>query len=193
MKRNGPPKRTRELPDYYKCVARDVVRYCQPNEGVWVDLGCGAGPLALALARRTESVFVLVDPDREALCRALREADRSGLRTRFVPVVGIAESIPLADASVDLVVSRGSVFFWNDRPAGLREVCRILRPGAKAMIGGGLGSTYPCWARQEFIRRRWEGVRKQGPQAVRRFQEARSPHTFSAWAREAGLTNFEVI
>jgi len=174
-------------------VARDVVRCCEPDEGLWVDLGCGAGPLSRALARRTKSVFVLVDPDAEALSHTLEQAGKSGLKNRFVPVVGVAESIPLADASADLVVSRGSIFFWNDRPAGLREVYRILRPGAKTMIGGGLGSSYPRWAKEEFIRRRRGGVRKQGPEAARAFREARSPETFTRWAQDAGLTNFEVI
>ncbi len=168
------------------------MRYCAPKDGVWVDLGSGSGPLALALARMTKSVLVLVDPNREALSRALVEAAKSGLEDRFVAVVGTAEDIPLADTSVDLVVSRGSVFFWKDRPAGLREVRRILRPGGKAMVGGGLGSTYPLWARQEFIRRRHESVRKQGPDAMRAFREARSPDTFTRWAKEAGLTDFEV-
>lgn len=183
----------RELPDYYECVARDVLQYCRPAEGVWVDLGSGAGPVARALAPMTKSVLVLVDPDREALSRALAKAATLDLKGRFVAVVGSAENIPLADSSVDLLVSRGSIFFWKDRPAGLREVHRVLRPGAKTMIGGGLGSTYPGWAREEFIRRRWEGVRKRGPDAVRAFEEARSLETFTKWATRAGLRDFDVI
>ncbi len=182
----------RGLPDFYEHVARDVIRYCRPREGVWVDLGSGAGPVARALAHTSRSVLVLVDPDSRALSEALAEAEGSGLQDRFAAVVGTAEHMPLADSSVDLVVSRGSVFFWQDRPAGLREARRILRPGGKAMIGGGLGSTYPRWARQEFIRRRRENVHREGPDAVRAFDEARSPRTFTKWARAAGLRDFEV-
>jgi len=188
-----PQERPTELPDYYECVARDVMEMCGPREGVWVDLGCGDGPLALALAALSGSVLVLVDPDREALSRAVARAAESGLSHRTVAVCGRAEELPLADDSVNLVVSRGSIFFWDDRPAGLREVHRVLRPGGKAMLGGGLGSTYPEWARREFIRRRREAVRKEGPDAVRAFREVRSRDTFRRWAEEAGLADFRVV
>jgi len=187
------PKAEQTLPDYYECVARDVVEICSPRHGVWVDLGCGEGPLAFALAELAEVVWVLVDPNREALARALRKARELGLSRRTVAVCGRAESLPLADDSIDLVVSRGSIFFWEDRPAAVREVYRVLSPGGKAMLGGGLGNTYPPWARREFIRRRREGVRKQGRDALRAFQEVRRPDTFRRWAEEAGLRSFEVL
>jgi len=189
-----PSQKTKqELPDYYACVARDVVELCSPREGVWVDLGCGEGPLAFALAQLSESILVLVDPNRDALARALAAAAELGLSRRIVAVHGQAERLPLADDSVDLVVSRGSIFFWEDRPGGLREVHRVLRPGGKAMLGGGLGRTYPLWARREFIRRRREGAHKQGGDALRSFQEVRSRDTFRRWAEDAGLEDFEVV
>jgi len=175
------PKAEQKLPDYYACVARDVVEMCSARDGIWVDLGCGEGPLAFALAELSGSVLILVDPNEGALARALTKAAELGLSRRTVAVHGRAESLPLAGDSVDLVVSRGSIFFWEDRPAGVREVYRVLRPGGTAMLGGGLGKTYPSWARREFIRRRREGVRKQGADAVRAFPE------------DAGLEDFEVV
>ncbi len=186
-------KAQQELPDYYACVARDIVETCTPREGVWVDLGCGEGPLAFALAGLSDSVLVLIDPNREALARAVAKAAQLGLSRRTLAVHGRVEELPLADDCVDLVVSRGSIFFWEDRPAGVREVHRVLRPGGAAMLGGGLGSTYPLWARREFIRRRREGVRNQGADAVRAFREVRSRDVFQQWAEEAGLEDFEVL
>ena len=59
------------------------------------------------------------------------------------------------------------------------------------MIGGGLGSGYPQWARQEFIRRRRESAKS--PEEARQFAEARSPETFRSLATEAGLPSFEVV
>jgi len=189
----GQANSKQELPDCYTYVARDVVKICSPSDGVWMDLGCGEGPMALALAQMSGSVFVLVDPNREALSRAKGKSQELGLSGRTLAAVGRAENLPFADNSIDLVVSRGSIFFWENRPAGVREVHRVLRPGGKAMIGGGLGSTYPEWARRRFIQRRCEGVRKRGPKAVRRFREARRPETFRRWARDAGLKDFRVV
>jgi len=182
----------KELPDFYKTVAEEVICRCHPVEGVWVDLGAGPGGVGLALARQTSSVIALIDPDANALQKALEEARRTELGKRVVAIKAWAEAIPLSDNSVDLVVSRGSIFFWNDRAQGLREVYRILRRGGVAMIGGGLGASYPQWARQEFTRRRHEGVKKKGSEAYRRFREARSPLTFRQLAKDAGLGHFEI-
>jgi len=192
---NGAVPQQREggtAPDYYITVAEDILRLCRPRHGVWVDLGAGAGGLGLALAATSSATLVLIDPNAAALAEALRAAGRRGLQQRVVAVVSPAEAMPLADVSVDLVVSRGSIFFWRDPAAGVREAYRILRRGGKAMVGGGLGSGYPVGAREEFVRRREEGVLKEGPEAVRRFQEVRRPETFRQWAVEAGLTDFDV-
>jgi len=182
-----------ELPDYYRTVAEDVVAFCgDRGDRVWVDLGAGPGGLGLALLERIpEGTMVLMDPNADALARALEVARRRGLASRAVAVIGSAEAIPLPDGSVDVVVSRGSFYFWRDRAQGLREVWRILRPGGRAMVGGGLGSSYPQWARQEFIRRRRKSAKS--PEAAREFAEARSPETFRRLAAEAGLPSFEVV
>ncbi len=183
---------TDTLPDHYLTVAEDVIAFCgDQDDRVWVDLGTGPGDLGLALLEKiARATMVLMDPNADALCRALDAARRRGLASRTVAVVGSAEAMPLPDQSVDVVVSRGSFYFWRDRARGLREVCRILRPGGRAMIGGGLGRGYPQWARQAFIRRRRGSARS--PEQARAFAEARSPRTFRRLAIEAGLPSFEV-
>jgi len=190
---NPCPLQDQPLPDLYATVAEDVLSWCGTPGCVCVDLGAGAGGLGLALAARTSAAIVLVDPNSEALSRGLLTARQQGIGHRVVAVVGSAEDIPLPEGSCDAVVSRGSFYFWQDRAQGLREVYRILAPGGKAMIGGGLGSSYPEWARREFIRRQWENLTKQGDEALRRFREARSRETFQRLADEAGLPSFEVV
>ena len=184
---------TDKLPDYYQTVAEDVIAFCgDQGDRVWVDLGSGPGGLGLALLEKiARGTMVMMDPKADALRRARDAARRRGDGSRAAAVVGSAESIPLPDESVDVVVSRGSFYFWQDRARGLREVWRVLRPGGRAMIGGGLGSAYPQWARQEFIRRRRESAKS--PEAARAFVEARSPETFRRLAAEAQLPWFEVV
>ena len=191
---NRERRQHEELPSQYAYVADDILSLCKPRVGIWLDVGTGPGGLALALAQQVPgSVLVLMDPNPEALDKALRAAGELGLGNRVVPVVGPAEAMPLPDRCVDLVVSRGSIFFWDDPARGISEAHRVLRPGGEAMIGGGLGREYPAWARREFIRRQRENQRKRGPEAMRRFREVRSPETFQRWAGEAGLRDFTVI
>lgn len=183
-----------DLPDYYACVAEDVIRLCKPREGDWLDIGCGPGPVSIALAKwSAASRFILVDPDAGALARARDTVRELGEQDRFRFIEGKAESIPLPSESVDLAVSRGSVFFWECQVTGIREVSRVLRPGGVAMIGGGLGTAYPLWARKEFIRRRRKSTRSGGKTAMDAFRTVRSPDTFRDWAARAGIRDFEVI
>ena len=186
---------TEALPDYYPTVAKDVISFCGTQGGrVWVDLGSGPGGLGLALLEKIpDSVMSFIDPKPDTLRRALDVANERGFLSRAIAVIGFAEALPLPDESVDVVVSRGSFYFWKDRAQGLRDVWRVLRPGGRAMIGGGLGSGYPDCARREFIRRQRQSQARKGPDAVREFREARNPDTFCRLANEAGLTAFEVI
>ena len=183
------------LPDYYPTVAVDLIDFCAPAEGgVWIDLGSGSGGIAMALLEKlSDTVMVLLDPNVKALGRALQTARERGWHNQTVAINGRAECVPMPDSSVDAVVSRGSFYFWQDRAQGLREVWRVLRPGGRAMIGGGLGSDYPAWARHEFIQRRRLSLREKGPEAEREFMAARNPDTFQKLADQAGLPSFDII
>ena len=188
MKGGTFSQRPRELPDWFGPVAEDVIEYCRPEEGLCVDLGCGSGGLGFALAAVSQSTIVLIDPNADALSEAVQKARVSGLMGRVIPIVGHVESSPLPDASVDLVVSRGSIFVWSDPPKGLREVYRILRLGARAMIGGGFGSSYPDWAYEEFFRRRYAELRAQSEEAIGKWE---GPRRIEWLAEQAALAGIE--
>ena len=60
--------------------------------------------------------------------------------TRTLALPADVHALPLRDGAVDLVVSRGSVMFWDDLPRAFAEIRRVLAPGGRAFLGGGLGS-----------------------------------------------------
>lgn len=183
----------RELPSRHPYNVKDILRYCKPEKGFWVDLGAGRGQLTIPLIEATGSAVVMIDPDAEAMQKGLALAREKGLQDKLLAVVGVAEALPLADDSVDLVASRGSIFFWDDQAKGLKEVYRVLRPGGKAMIGGGAGSGYPASATEKLIEGRKSRMEGEEAAKWRRFVELRRPEQMKAWAEAAGLTDYTVM
>ena len=94
---------------------------------VVLDLGAGTGHASLALKRRYRSSQVVALDLAEGM---LREAGRrQTLLRRFRRVCAHAGSLPLRDASVDLVFSNLMLQWCNDPDAVFRECRRVLKPG----------------------------------------------------------------
>ena len=96
-----------------------------------LDVGCGTGTLAVLIKRLHPGVEVTgLDPDPKALARAARKAQHAGVPVRFEQ--GSADALPYAGASFDRVFS--SYMFHHlradQREAALREIRRVLKPGA---------------------------------------------------------------
>jgi arsenite methyltransferase len=78
-----------------------------------------------------------VDPSAEARDQAARRfADELDL-DRLRIVAGSADALPLETASQSGVITVNTVYFWPDLDRGLRELRRILAPGAPLAIGIG--------------------------------------------------------
>ena len=145
------------------------------------------------LIEATGNAVVMLDPNRESLTKGLELAREKKIEDRLSAVVGSAESLPFPDDTVDLVVSRGSIFFWDDPIKGLQEVHRVLRPGGKAYIGGGAGSGYPKSAVEKLIQERKEKLQGDEAEKWKRFVELRRPEQMRKWAEAAGLCEFQVL
>ena len=102
---------------------------------VVLDLGSGGGIDVLLSARRVgPSGHVYgVDMTDEMLALA-RENQRKAGATNVEFRKGRIESIPLGDASVDVVISNCVVNLSTDKAAVLAEVARVLRPGGRLGI-----------------------------------------------------------
>jgi SAM-dependent methyltransferase len=97
-----------------------------------LDLGAGTGLLALTAAERwTEAAIAGVDASEAMLSLARVRAARRWPRRpdRIAWLLADASTLPLADASVDLVISSFMLQLVPDRGAVLGEVRRVLRPG----------------------------------------------------------------
>jgi SAM-dependent methyltransferase len=91
-----------------------------------VDLGAGTGKLTRSLTALGHHV-VAVEPLGEMLDR-LRAAVPG-----VTAVVGTAESMPLPDASAD-VVTCAQAFHWFDHGPALAEIARVLRPAGRIAL-----------------------------------------------------------
>lgn len=124
----------------YPVIAAQIREKTGVTAGVCLDLGCGGGYLGTALAASTALKVVLLDRSAEMVRIARDNAATTELADRMGTVCADVHRIPLCAGSVDLVVSRGSVFFWEDKVAAFREIGRVLKPGGRAYIGGGMGT-----------------------------------------------------
>lgn len=101
-----------------------------PGERV-LDLGCGTGNAALLAAARGAEV-IGVDPSPRLLDVARERAAVRGLGARFLQ--GEAAKLPVADASVDLVLSVFAVIFAPDPDAAVRELARVTAPSGRVVL-----------------------------------------------------------
>lgn len=173
----------------YPVIARQILERCSVTEGLCVDVGCGPANLAIALARITSLDFYAMDFSPHILELGRENIVREGLAGRVTPVAGDVHRMPFADGIASLVVSRGSMRFWRNRPAAFREIRRILKPGGRGYVGGGLGSRELAEEiNREMVRRGAEWRNKPTPK-VRKKDTAE----WRVIMEKAGFARYEVI
>ncbi len=109
-------------------VHRTILGLIPPDlkPGDILDLGCGTGRLLRRCASRWPAARLFgIDPT-EGMIEKARELT-AGATFYNSP----AESLPLADGSIDLALSTVSFHHWQDQAQGLRQITRVLRPGAR--------------------------------------------------------------
>ena len=107
----------------------------KPGETV-LDLGCGAGFDSLIAARQVGASgrVISIDMTPAMLDKARVGASEAGLsNVEFHEAY--AESLPVQDKSVDVVISNGVINLCPDKMAVLGEINRVLKPGGRIQLG----------------------------------------------------------
>ncbi len=97
---------------------------------VVLDVACGTGVLARAAAGRVGRAGSVVGLDRNEGMLAVAKRKAPEIEWRQ----GLAESLPFDAERFDAVVSQFGLMFFEDRPAALREMMRVLRPGGRLAV-----------------------------------------------------------
>ena len=154
-----------------------------PAGGRWLDVGCGTGALTrLVLETNRPERITGIDSSADFIAHAQRSISdpRAGFR------VGLAQSLDLDTASVDVVVSGLMLHFVPQPEAALLEMVRVVRPGGVIGVfvwdySGGM----------QMLRYFWDAVVALDPAAVALDEDVRFPlcreGSLKALARAAGL------
>jgi SAM-dependent methyltransferase len=96
-----------------------------------LDHACGAGMDLLLAARRVGShgKAIGIDMTPRMVEAARLSAEEAGLSDRVEIREGMFEALPVASASIDVVISNGVINLAPDKRRVFREIRRVLRPG----------------------------------------------------------------
>ena len=108
-----------------------------------LDVGCGAGEVALAVARsRPQAQVTGIDLSADLIAVA---RERAGQRSNVALAAADATSF-VPDAPPDLIVSRHGVMFFADPVAGLGHLRQIAAPAAELVFSCFRGAAENPWA-----------------------------------------------
>jgi arsenite methyltransferase len=106
----------------------------QPGETV-LDIGCGAGFDSFIAARQVGEAGRVISID---MTPAMLDKAAAGAREAGIANIefreGLAEVLPIQDASIDVVISNGVINLCPDKMVVMQEVNRVLKPGGRVQI-----------------------------------------------------------
>lgn len=116
------------------CGNPTAIASLQPGQTV-LDLGSGAGIDCFLAAQQVgpEGKVLGVDMTPEMLERARGNAEKGGY-SNVEFRLGEIEALPVADASVDVIISNCVLNLSADKGRVLREAYRVLRPGGRMVV-----------------------------------------------------------
>ncbi len=121
-----------------------------------LDLGCGPGVTAIALAQTRPDAHVIgVDIAPRMIHRALSETAQAHLTPRISYVIADATALPFASEAIDATAAHSFLYLVPNRAQVLKEAYRVLRRG------GRYASMEPRFAHaaRNILQRHWHDLR----------------------------------
>ncbi len=115
---------------------RTAVRLLPKQYAIKVmDMATGTGDLALEIVRqRPDASVVGIDISRDMLGIGREKVAAAGLEDHIEMVVGASERIRFPDDTFDAATVAFGVRNFEDTVGGLREMCRVVRPGGTIVV-----------------------------------------------------------
>jgi ubiquinone/menaquinone biosynthesis C-methylase UbiE len=125
----------------FPAIAGQIVERCRIVEGMCIDVGSGPANLAITLAEITDLRLYAMDYSWYIGKIAEENIAGKGMGSRVRSITGDVHRMPFRSNTASLIASRGSMRFWKNKPVAFGELYRVLRPGGRAYVGGGMGSS----------------------------------------------------
>jgi SAM-dependent methyltransferase len=173
-------------------VTEALVDYAKPSPGMKVlDLASGTGEPAITLAARVgpSGHVTALDLSAELLEIATERARQRGF-ANVVTRQADAQALPFADNCFELGTCRFGVMFFPDVQRAMRELYRVLKPGARACFAAWGPADQPYFATTIAIVHRRVGGPMLAPGGPDPFRFAR-PGSLSEVLQKSGFADIE--
>jgi ubiquinone/menaquinone biosynthesis C-methylase UbiE len=138
---------------YAMCRARWREHYGEPGHGLALDVGCGVGAAALAMAADF-ALVVAIDPSLADLILARKALAEHGV-TNVVLAQARVQQLPLAGECCDFAGAQNVLEHVLGLDGALAEVARVLRPGGG--FAADSRNRYDLFFREPHVHLRWLG------------------------------------
>ena len=172
-------------------LARQIIDDYGISSGKCIDIGAGTGLLGIELAKISELEITALDISPAMVKLASEEVTLNGMEKRVSVRQGDAQELPFEDDYFDLVVSKGTLWFFKDKVKAFKEIYRVLKPGGITYIGCGDARRIPDNLRDivKMVRFRFDMQRKKFQKEWRELRLP--PREWNLILSEAGIERYK--